>query len=458
MATTSSFRPSSSNTSSSSSSSSSCVISSPMEPFAAAYILIFLLGTAGALLSLWAFVRAHATARATQKCMNVYLINLLVADLLLMLALPFKIATDLVGMGAKVTGTGINSAMDANTNMSLGGGTKVMDTDANSGGGGAGVSLGIFHCQCTAVLIYINMYASITFLAFVCMSRYLQLHGGRGSRSLALLHLQEPRFAALMAAVVWLLVLFINVPNMAIPIRDDWHHTDRGRDLPTYGMGTQGAGSGGERGRGPPASFKCADLKTELGQHWHLLSVFLGMMIFLNASAILLLSNGLVLKQLWGRRHAEREHRSSARKASVSIAGVTLAYVLCFVPYHAVRMPYAFTQTRIIEDCALHRSLFLAKESTLLLAILHLLLHPVLYFYLSSSVRGRLTSVFSSMRSRQEEGKDGGKEEEEREDWVKEEEEGNMEGKVKDEERKMEVVAEEEEEEEEEVGSVEVKL
>lgn len=307
-------------------SNSSCVISGRMEPYAAVYILIFLVGMAGALVSLWAFVRG----RATRKCMNVYLINLLTSDFLLMLALPVKIANDL-------------------------------------GEGSVPPSLGIFHCQCSAVLIYINMYASITFLAFVSMNRYLQI-----SQSSRLLHLQEPRFAGVMSAVVWLLVLFINVPNMAIPIRD-------------------------HRPEGP---FKCADLKTQLGQHWHLLSVFLGMMIFLNASAILLLSNGLVLKQLWGRRHGRREQRASARQASVSIAGVTLAYVLCFVPYHAVRMPYTFTQTRIIDDCQLRRSLFVAKESTLLLAILHLCFDPVLYFYLSSSVRLRVTGVFSSKRSR----------------------------------------------------------
>ncbi|XP_041919225.1 probable G-protein coupled receptor 171 isoform X1 [Alosa sapidissima] len=307
-----------------SSSNSSCVVNDNMEPFAAMYIVIFLVGMAGSLVSLWAFIRG----RATKKCMSVYLINLLTSDFLLMLALPFKIAKDL----------GVDS-----------------------------VPFSVFQCQCSSVLIYINMYASITFLAFVSMNRYLQI-----TQSSRLLHLQEPCFAGVMSAVVWLLVLFINVPNMAIPIEEKL----------------------------PEAPFGCADLKTQLGKHWHLLSVFLGMAIFLNASAALFLSNGLVLKQLWGRRHAEPAERASVRQATVSIATVTGAYVLCFVPYHAVRMPYTFTQTNFIEDCELHRSLFLAKESTLLLAILHLCFDPVLYFYLSSSVRLKVTGVLSSMRSR----------------------------------------------------------
>ena len=307
-----------------SSSNSSCVVNDHMEPFAAVYIIIFLVGMAGGLVSLWAFIRG----RATKRCMNVYLMNLLTSDFLLMLALPVKIAKDL----------GVDS-----------------------------VSLTIFQCQCSGVLIYINMYASIIFLAFVSINRYLQI-----TQSSRMLHLQEPRFAAVMSAVVWLLVLFINVPNMAIPIQKEL----------------------------PDALFTCSDLKTQLGQHWHLLSVLLGMAIFLNASAVLLLSNGLVLKQLWGRRHAEPNLRASARQATISIATVTGAYVLCFVPYHAIRMPYTFTQTKIIDDCELRHSLFLAKESTLLLAILHLCFDPVLYFYLSSSVRLKVTGVFSSKRSR----------------------------------------------------------
>lgn len=305
-------------------SNSSCVVNDHMEPFAAIYILIFVVGMVGSLVSLWAFIRG----RSTKKCMNVYLINLLTSDFLLMLALPVKIANDL-------------------------------GTDS--------VPLTVFHCRCSGVLIYINMYASITFLAFVSMNRYLQI-----TQSSRLLHLQEPKFACVMSAVVWLLVLFINVPNMAIPIQQ----------TPSQ------------------APFGCAELKTQFGQHWHVLSVFLGMAIFLNASAALLLSNGLVLKQLWGGRHADPAERANIRQATISIATVTGAYMLCFVPYHAVRMPYTFAQTKIIEGCELRRSLFLAKESTLLLAILHLCFDPVLYFYLSSSVRLKVTGVFSSMRSR----------------------------------------------------------
>lgn len=301
-----------------------CVVNDNMVPFATLYIIIFLIGVATSLVALWAFT----TSQSAKKCINVYLINLLTSDFLLMLALPVKIAKDL-GKESK--------------------------------------NLTIFHCQVSGPLIYINLYASIIFLSFVSVQRYLQI-----TRSSKLLRLQEVGFAVLMSAVVWFLVLFINVPNMAIPIKANI--TDK------HGL-------------------TCSDLKTETGKHWHALSVFLGTAIFFNASAAVLLSNGLVLKRLWGRRESDPEDQASAHHAFRNIALVTLAYVISFVPYHAVRMPYTFTQIDVISGCGLKKSLFLAKESTLLLAILHLCFDPLLYFVFCRAFRHQITKAFSRKRS-----------------------------------------------------------
>ncbi|XP_017552200.1 probable G-protein coupled receptor 171 [Pygocentrus nattereri] len=297
-----------------------CVVNDKMIPFASIYILIFLIGLAGSLVALWAFIYS----KNSKKCINVYLINLLTSDFLLTLALPFKIAKDLGVQSQRLT---------------------------------------IFHCQVSSPLIYINMYASIIFLAFVSVHRYLQI-----THSSKLFRLQEVGFAVMMSVVVWLLVLFINVPNMAIPIKDKIPDSN---------------------------SLTCADLKQEIGKHWHTLSAFLGMAIFLNASAAVLLSNGLVLKQFWGRRGGDPKEQASAHQATVNITMVTVAYVVCFVPYHAVRMPYTFTQNQVITDCSVRKHLFLAKESTLLLAILNLCFDPVLYFFFCRSFRNQITQVFS---------------------------------------------------------------
>lgn len=71
-----------------------------------------------------------------KRSARVYLLNLQVANLLFLAALPFKVLNDL---------------------------------------GAAPWSLKVFHCQCSAVTTYISLYASVAFLAFIIVDRYLQV-------------------------------------------------------------------------------------------------------------------------------------------------------------------------------------------------------------------------------------------------------------------------------------------
>ncbi|KAM9442951.1 G-protein coupled receptor 171 isoform 1-T2 [Salvelinus alpinus] len=303
-----------------------CVVNDQMEPFSVLYTLVFLISMAANLVALWVFVHSYNA----KKSINVYLVNLLTADLLLTLALPFKLAKDL---------------------------------------GVATWGLMVFHCQVSAVVVYISMYASIFFLTFISVDCYIQI-----SQSSRLFRIQEVGFARLMSVVVWLLVLLIMVPNMALPIQDVQE-----REF-----------------------LSCSKLKQEVGLHWHGLAVFLCTILFLNASTAVLISNGLVLKRLLASRN-DPDQWCHARRATINVTAVTAAYVVCFVPYHVVRTPYTLAQTEVITpDCQTKRHLFLAKESTLLLVVLHLCLDPVLYYYFSKAFRQRVREVFRSRRSRRD--------------------------------------------------------
>ncbi|XP_059711916.1 G-protein coupled receptor 171 [Haemorhous mexicanus] len=299
---------------------SECHLYEEMEPFTYFYYLIFLTGMIGSCFALWAFTQKDQK----QKCMSIYLINLLTADFLLTLTLPVKIIVDL---------------------------------------GIASWSLRIFHCQVTACFIYLNMYLSIIFLGFVSMDRCLQLmHSSRIYR------IQEPGFAKTLSAVVWAAVLLITVPNMAIPIK---HVEER------PGLG-------------------CIDFKTKFGRDWHVFTNFVCTAIFLNSSAVILVSNCLLVRQLC--RHGRGERGGRVRKALAHLLLVTAAYLLCFVPYHAVRIPYTLSQGSPGASCPLRRALFKAKEATLLFAVSNLCLDPVLYYHLSKSFRLKFTETFAAPR------------------------------------------------------------
>ncbi|XP_043926493.1 probable G-protein coupled receptor 171 [Protopterus annectens] len=294
---------------------SDCTINKQMEPFTYFYYLIFLIGFIGSCIALWAFIHKDKN----RMCMNIYLINLLTADFLLTLALPFKIAVDL---------------------------------------GIAPWTLKIFHCQVTACLIYINMYASIIFLGFVSMDRYLQI-----STSSKFFRIQELGFAKMLSVVVWGLVLLIMVPNMLIPIK-----------------------SINEK---PMVS--CMEFKTKIGMHWHVLTNFICVTIFINFSTIILISNCLVFRKLYKRND---QNYINVKRAMLNILILTAVYVVCFVPYHIVRIPYTLSQSDVITDCSQKQSLFWAKESTLLLAVLSLCFDPLLYFHMSNTFRVKIKETF----------------------------------------------------------------
>ncbi|NWH83246.1 GP171 protein, partial [Piaya cayana] len=223
--------------------------------------------------------------------------------------------------------------------------------------------LRIFHCQVTASFIYLNMYLSIIFLGFVSIDRCLQL-----VHSSKIYRIQEPGFAKMLSAVVWAMVLLITVPNMAIPIKTIEERS--------------GAG--------------CIDFKTKFGRDWHVFTNFICTAIFLNFSAVILISNFLVVRQLYRNKYSESY--SSAKKALTSILLVTAGYLLCFVPYHIVRIPYTLSQSDTITSCSLKQALFKAKESTMLFAVSNLCFDPILYYHLSKSFRLKFTETFTSPR------------------------------------------------------------
>lgn len=301
-------------------SSLTCDVNKDLEPFTYFYWFIFMVGFFGSCFALWAFTLKDNS----QKCLSVYLINLLIADFLLTLALPFKIVVDM---------------------------------------GNASWNLRIFHCQVTACIIYINMYISIIFLGFVSMDRCLQT-----IRSTKLYQIQKRGFARMLSTVVWALVLSIMLPNMLIPIKGITERDNVG----------------------------CIDFKTKVGRDWHVLTNFISIAIFLNFSAIILISNCITIKKLYSNKDCEEANNIKA--ALVKIFLITAGYIICFLPYHIVRIPYTLSQNDVITDCSLKQVLFYAKESTLLLSVSNLCFDPIVYYYFSNNFRSKISKTFSLKR------------------------------------------------------------
>ncbi|XP_029967423.1 putative G-protein coupled receptor 34b [Salarias fasciatus] len=147
---------------------SSCVNYDALQkPLAVLYSVIFVPGLAGNLVALWVFVRLHSK----KNSVRVFLINLAVADLLLLVCLPFRILYHSRG--------------------------NVWTLDPTL-------------CRVVGLVFYMNMYISVTLLGLISVDRYLKIH--RGAR--AQHRLQATRWSVALCAAVWIVAFTLTFALM----------------------------------------------------------------------------------------------------------------------------------------------------------------------------------------------------------------------------------------------------
>ncbi|XP_028993035.1 probable G-protein coupled receptor 34b [Betta splendens] len=131
-------------------------------PLAVLYSIIFILGLVGNLVALWVFLCVHSK----KNSVRVFLINAALADLLLVVCLPFRI---------------------------------LYHSQGNSW------SLGPTVCKVVGNLFYMNMYISVVLLGLISVDRYLKI-----DRSSAMQHkLFSTKWSSVICAVLWVLSFFL---------------------------------------------------------------------------------------------------------------------------------------------------------------------------------------------------------------------------------------------------------
>lgn len=137
------------------------------------YSLFFLLGLVGNLLALWVFVFLHSR----RNSVRVFLINVAIADLVLLACLPFRVL------------------YHANGNRWI---------------------LGPLVCKVVGNLFYMNMYISITLLGFISLDRYVKLKGRGGAERGLARRLRGGGWSWVACGALWGLSLAAAVPMIAM--------------------------------------------------------------------------------------------------------------------------------------------------------------------------------------------------------------------------------------------------
>ncbi|NXL92332.1 P2Y14 protein, partial [Alectura lathami] len=218
--------------------------------------------------------------------------------------------------------------------------------------------LNMFVCRYSAVVFYANMYIGITFFGLIGFDRYYKI-----VKPLFASFVHTVNYSKIISVVVWVLIMFISLPNMILTSEIS---------KANY-------------------SSKCIGLKSELGKQWHNLSSYISIGIFWIVFFLLIIFYTSISKKIYSSyKKFRRSSDITKRKTSRNIFSIMLVFVICFVPYHFCRIPYTLSQTSPRFTCQSQKSLFHAKEFTLLLSAANVCLDPIIYFFLCLPFREKL--------------------------------------------------------------------
>ncbi|XP_018586700.2 uracil nucleotide/cysteinyl leukotriene receptor-like [Scleropages formosus] len=279
--------------------------------FGAYYILVFFMALYGNSLALWVFSCHRGTSTPT----NVFLMHLAVADLSYAVIVPLRATYHLAG---------------------------------------GHWPFGELPCRLAGFLFYVNMYASLYFLACVAGDRYLAVvHAVRSIK------VRRARYAHFVSFALWALVIISMVPLLA---------------------SRQTAEVDG--------ATVCLQLYREKASHRALVSLAVAFTppFLATLSCYLLIVDSL--------RRGSRLEPALRLRALRTVSLVLLIYVLCFLPYHASRTVYILGYSHPSASCLARRRLMLGNRFTSSLTCLNGALDPLVYLLGAEKFRGSLRRIF----------------------------------------------------------------
>uniref|UniRef100_UPI003AB02B2C P2Y purinoceptor 14 n=1 Tax=Centroberyx gerrardi TaxID=166262 RepID=UPI003AB02B2C len=226
------------------------------------------------------------------------------------------------------------------------------------------------YCHFGASAFYLNMYASILFMGYIAANRYLKIVHPLGTHIL-----QRVRAAYIISTVTWVSLLASTGVYVTLSLLTQ-------RPLTSV-----------------PDAVSCEALHSaELSLFYKIIhscsatvffSVLVSLVFFYSST-----SRRLTLVQ---RKQPGRASSSGSKKLAKSRRNMLVlvtVFCVCFVPYHLVRLPYAFLRGR----CAWRQAFFYLKELTVMVSALNVCLDPLIYFIFCKAFRAQLSlrRVFSA--------------------------------------------------------------
>uniref|UniRef100_A0A3Q3GZ68 P2Y purinoceptor 14-like n=1 Tax=Labrus bergylta TaxID=56723 RepID=A0A3Q3GZ68_9LABR len=223
------------------------------------------------------------------------------------------------------------------------------------------------YCNFGASAFYLNMYASILFMGYIAANRYLKIVHPLGTHIF-----QTVRAAHIISAATWVVLLAIMTTYVTLSFLTE---------EPILSV---------------PNTLSCDALHSEQ------LSLFYKVIHTWSAAIFIIVLVSLIFfYHGTSHRLSEAQQRQQASSGSKKLAKsrrnmlvLVSVFCVCFVPYHLVRLPYAFLK----GWCSWRHAFFYLKELTVMVSVLNVCLDPLIYFIFCKAFRAqlRLRRVFSA--------------------------------------------------------------
>lgn len=211
-------------------------------------------------------------------------------------------------------------------------------------------------CRVMSYSLYVNMYTSIYFLTVLSVVRFLAT-----VHPFQQLHVTSVKTAWILCGIIWVFIM----ASSAMLLKN-----------------------GSEKKNNTILCLEISPLKFKKLLIMNHIALVVG---FLLPFAILTICYLLIIRVLLKVEIPESGLRASHRKALVTIIIAMIIFLLCFLPYHALRTLHLVTWKADACGDALHK----ATVITLALAATNSCFNPFLYYFAGENFKDRLRDVFN---------------------------------------------------------------
>ncbi|XP_029972929.1 B2 bradykinin receptor-like [Salarias fasciatus] len=214
-------------------------------------------------------------------------------------------------------------------------------------------------CKVVNAAIFMNVHSSIYFLVMISIDRYLALVHPLSHQSL-----RRPRTAKLVCFVVWSLALVLTCPM--IIYREVLHS--------------------------PQKTICVFNIPHSL--------LYNGIMIILNfiiPTGFILYFTVKILKALGNRLSTKMISNSQAQeqKATTLVLSVLLAFLICWVPYHVIKIITMFVNLYEVGGCQFVINLSICRNIFTYFAFFNSVLNPILYVIVGKKFQKKAKELFT---------------------------------------------------------------